>query len=132
MQPIYLVCGVPGSGKTWVCSQLSSKYNWVPHDENMSRITFTLWNEAQKDKPVITEVPFAERKLRDDLQKLDLKVRPYFIVEPVEVVRQRYMQREGMPLSKAFATRCSSIIMRAIEWKAPYGTSSQILTMLSL
>lgn len=81
-------------------------------------------------KPVITESPFMERLLRQDLESLGIKVIPYFVIESPETVRRRYEARERKPLSKAVYTRARTIVDRAIEWQAPMGSSTQILEML--
>ena len=32
MKTVYLVVGVPASGKSWVCEQLKDKFEYVHHD----------------------------------------------------------------------------------------------------
>ncbi len=47
-QKIYLVCGVPGSGKTWVCKQLTDKFQYVAHDDYpVAQYSSALYKEAQ-------------------------------------------------------------------------------------
>ena len=67
---LYLICGVSGSGKTWVCKQLTNKYNYVPHDLNFANIYQAISIAAQKSKnPIITECPFGERIQMEGLKK---------------------------------------------------------------
>jgi hypothetical protein len=75
-------------------------------------------------------VPFAERKLREDLEHAGIKVVPVFVIEPPEVVAKRYYTREGKPLHKAAITRATSIRDRAGEWSAFGGTSDEVLEHL--
>ena len=35
MSAIYLLVGVPGSGKSWVASRLAMEFLYVPHDDYM-------------------------------------------------------------------------------------------------
>ncbi len=131
IQKVYLICGVPGSGKTWVCEQLKYKFDYLPHDEHFENFESAILMKAQKAlKPVITECPFAERKIRERLEAWGVEVIPVFVVESAEVTRARFELRENKPFSKANMTRTSSIVGRAMEWSATYGTSTQILAYL--
>lgn len=128
---VYLVCGVSGSGKTWVCKQLANKFTYVPHDEHFKDHVAAVFRAGLKsDKPVITEVPFAERDAKTKLEYLGCNVIPIFVVETPETVRKRYFQREGKEPQKAALTRAVSITERAKEWKTPMGTSSEVLKYL--
>lgn len=132
MQPLYLVCGVPGSGKTWVCKQLSDKFYYVPHDQYYKNHALILTKVcATANKPVITECPFAERVLREDLEKSGIKVIPYFVVEEPTLIAKRYEQREGKPFPKNNFTRASSIVTRAKEWQAYFGSSESVFNTLN-
>lgn len=133
MQPVYLVCGVSGSGKTWVCEQLTELYNWVPQANHFNNHVKVLVNTARtSDKPVLTECPFAESFVRDSLENAGVTVYPYFVIEETKVVQERYLAREGKPLPKNAETRNTSIKERARDWKAPYGPSSSIRDILNL
>lgn len=128
---VYLVCGVSGSGKTWVCKQLQHKFTYVPHDEHFKDHDSVAVGAAKAhDKPVITECPFGERLLRAKLEKAGVKVIPYFVVEHPDIVARRFLLREKKPIQKAAITRAVTIIERAKEWHAPMGTSEQILRAL--
>ncbi len=131
MKTVYLICGVPGSGKTWVCEQLKDKYEYVPHDLYMHNLHHILLDRSETaKKPMITECPFAEREFKQKLELRGLSVIPYFIVEPQEVVKTRYESR-GKPLPKNIWTRALTIRDRAIEWNCPHGTSLEILDKLT-
>lgn len=132
MKPLYLICGVSGSGKTWVCKQLQDKFHYIPHDEHYVRDSLLIaCNKARlQPKPIITECPFGERPLRDFLTEHGYEVKPYFVIEAPHLVQQRYFERERKPLPQAANTRAGTIIKRAEEWKAPHGTSKEILEKL--
>lgn len=82
------------------------------------------------EKPVLTECPFAERELRDNLLASGCEVIPIFVVEPADLVACRYEARERKPLPKNVYTRASSIANRAAEWSAFRGTSEEVLAHL--
>jgi gluconate kinase len=131
MTKVYVLCGVPGSGKTWVCSQLTDKFRFVAHDDDYKShpdrvIKAALENSGTENRPVLTDCPFAERELRDKLEGAGFRVVPIFIVEPPEVVSGRYLKRTGKPLPQNSLTRAVSILNRAKEWKARHGTSIEI------
>jgi hypothetical protein len=125
-QKIYMLCGVPGSGKTWV-SQQCPEYTYISHDAYKTGYADRIAEAAQSStKPVLIDCPFAERELRDKLQAKGLTVEPKFIVEHPLIVKRRYENREGKPVSAATLTRARTISTRADEWKAYKGTSEQV------
>lgn len=131
MKELYLIVGVSGSGKTWICKQLTDKFNYLPHDEYYNNFTKAILNALMNsEKPVITECPFGERLVRDELEKYGIKVKPYFVIEPPEIVEKRYFDREKKPIRKSALTRANTIILRAQEWNAPYGNSEKVLSIL--
>jgi tRNA A37 N6-isopentenylltransferase MiaA len=129
---VYLICGVPGSGKTWVASQLAERFAYVPHDDHIGGdLAAELAARARDgDGPFVTECPFGERELREQLEAEGFKVRPYFIVEPTEVVQARYKKRTGKELPKGAVTRTKTINKRVAEWNVPSGTAAEVLAML--
>lgn len=148
---VYLVCGVSGSGKSWLCRQLKDKFNYVPHDQCWTHPTKkpdkgedskwakgatsthvkTIVEEAKKsDKPVLTECPFGERIVKEELEKAGLKVFPIFVIEDPRTVRNRYLAREKKVPGPEVLTRAKTIIKRADEWGSERGTSQQVLEIL--
>jgi len=131
MVPVYLVCGVSGSGKTWACKQVADKFHYIPHDEHFKdHGPFVIREAKTATKPIVTESPFGERVLREELERAGIKVIPVFVIEPPHVVAMRYASREKKSLPKAALTRSRTIIERALEWKAFNGTSQQVLEYL--
>lgn len=130
-QPVFLLCGVSGSGKTWVCKQLQDKFCYVPHDmfyEEAPKVIARVSESAQR--PIITECPFGERLIKESMEKRGLKVIPFFVIEDPKTVRERYIAREKKELPKSAWTRATTIRDRAREWKAVSGTSEEILKFL--
>ncbi len=134
IKDLYLICGVPGAGKTWVCKQLVGKYAYVPHDSHLdgTLIAQCKLKANTGDKPLVTECPFGETVMRAKLIAAGFTVHPVFIVEPLRVVKERYESRKsGQKIGQGHATRAVSIEKRAKEWNAPYGTSQEILEYLN-
>lgn len=153
MQPVYMIAGVSGVGKSWICRQLKHKFEYVPHDVCWSHPDAVpdleaidpqwgpkgsksihaeiLIDVATKSKrPLITEVPFAERPLKETLESNGLSVVPVFVIEDPHTIAERYYQRERKELPKSAFSRASSILERAKEWGAFYGSSDQVLEHL--
>lgn len=125
---VYLICGVPGSGKTWVCERLLGQFTYVAHDDHMKDFVNAIWQVAQEsDFPIVSECPFAERLIKGQLEAKGLTIIPLFIVEDSAVIERRYNQRSGKVFPKSHATRSVSILSRAIEWGAFHGTSEEVL-----
>lgn len=128
---IYLVCGVSGAGKTWVCNLLTHKFNYIPHDLHFKDFYEELVIQARKDdRPIVTECPFGERIVKQHAEGLGFLVIPVFVVERPELIAMRYFDREGKAIQKAAYTRAFTIIDRAKEWGAFYGTSKEVLEHL--
>lgn len=152
MVSVHLVCGVAAAGKSWLCRQLTDKFHYLPHDQcwkNQNGVTglqlkSDAWPKGAASihvaevvkaaqtatKPVITECPFAEREVRQQIEAFNIKVLPYFVVEPPHVVGRRYRARERKDCPKNVLTRAATIKDRAKEWGAPAGTSEEILAIL--
>lgn len=127
-----MVCGVPASGKSWVCEQLKNEFHYVQHDLHKKTYPAVLVALAKLEtapRPILADCPYGERALRDTLQSVGIEVVPVFIVEDPMVVKERYEKR-GKPQPKEMFTRSSSIADRAKEWGAFSGTSEQVLEHL--
>ncbi len=129
-QDVTLLCGVPGSGKTWVATALRDKFCYVEHDYCDDPVGQAWIAANTQAKPVLLDCPFAERKIRDALIDKGLNVTPVFIVEDPATIAHRYASREGKPASKSTLTRSVTIKERAEEWGAKFGTSTEILDYL--
>lgn len=135
MAPIYLLVGVPGSGKTWVCKQLQDKFDYLAHDDYMHSPLKAYVSAAARlaafgDKPVLIKTPFSVSSLLEPLTAQGVHVRPVFIIEDPETVSQRYTQREGRPIPQGHITRIRTYIERAKTLRAFSGTSDEVLEYL--
>jgi gluconate kinase len=152
MQPVILVCGVAGAGKSWICRQLKDDYHYVAHDRCWSHPTASpaegddvpwgppgsksthlpslIGAARSAHKTVLTEVPFGERQLKEDLEREGIVVQPVFVVEDPVVIRKRFMAREGSLPSKGVMTRLAGLQSRAQQWRVFWGTSDEVLAYL--
>lgn len=123
---IYLICGAPGSGKTWVAKQLADKATWVPHDKHaVGEYYKALLAADGQGKQVIGEAPFRASVLIGQLQKAGAKVQPIYISEPDSVIAERYAQREGKPIPTQHLRTNARYASRA-----PKSSSSGVLKAL--
>ena len=134
-QKVYMVCGVPASGKTWVLNQLRKEFTVIENDEFIGKTQKALVERIAKSahfspNPILFDCPFGETKLREELLRQGLTVIPLFIVEKPEMVRARYEKREKKDAPQNVLTRASTIKDRAIEWGAFFGTSLEVLSYL--
>lgn len=132
MQTIYLICGVPGSGKTWVCNQLTDKFTYIANDDFIGSDPIKEAYRASRssEKPVLFDCPFGERLVRDNLINKGCQVIPVFVIEDPQTTKKRYESREGKPFPSQHLTRSMSIGARAEQWRAKSGTSEEILQYL--
>lgn len=127
---IYLLCGVPGAGKTWCIERLGDKFIHIPHDSYTHDKIVRLACEYQDHQYVIIDCPFDERRLRAQLERRALSVTPVFILERPSVIEARYFQREKKMPSANVLTRAVTIKKKIEEWGAVYGTSEEMLDYL--
>ena len=132
MQTIYLLCGVPASGKTWVSERVGDKFAHVEHDYyTHDAIVKAAYIQAHEGcKPVLVDCPFNERRLRERLELFRLLVVPLFIVEGPSTIADRYYKREGKWPASNILTRAETIMEKVREWNAFHGTSAQVLEYL--
>jgi gluconate kinase len=125
---VYLLCGVPGSGKTWVAQQLNN-FVWVPHDKyKVDEYHEKILDEAQKtDKPILAEAPFRISVLVDQLREAGQEVKTYYITAPQQIIRQRYESRMKKPFPKQHQTNLKRYDERKWDFA---GTSGEILDKL--
>lgn len=139
-QPIYLMIGVPGSGKSWVADQIKDKFDYVHHDGFIGHINqpgvyvkeiLKVWKEATR--PLLTEAPFSVSQIKDPLEKAGARVIPVIIVEDKKVLAERYEKdpkRDGKAIPKGHLTRMDTYLSRAKEYNAFVGNSSEVLEYL--
>lgn len=129
---IYLVVGCPGSGKSWVCSQLAGEMDYVPHDDHFTGYVSAILRRASAPdtKPLIIESPFSVNEIRGPLESAGYNVRTLYIIEPDGVIAERYQNREKRPIPPGHLTRQQTYLKRAIDQGSFHGTSQQVLEKL--
>lgn len=92
-QDLYLVAGVPASGKSWVCNQLKDKFNYVSYDGlNKDFHIYELLKNNDKQllfDPTIKISTFTKR-----ISHL-FNIKLVIIVESEDVLNQRIIDRGG-------------------------------------
>ena len=135
--PIYLVVGVPGSGKSWVCEQLKDDYTYVHHDgfiylkqpgAYVQEVLKVAGNYPKK--PLLIEAPFSVSETVKPLEAHGYRVIPVYIIEDPQVVSARYMKREGRFIPPGHLTRMQTYKLRAEAQKAFHGTSTEVYNHL--
>lgn len=134
MNTIYLIVGCPGSGKSWVCEQLTDSFEYIDHDLYIGMNEAyheAIVEAAEKGRySVLTEAPFSISQIKDPLEAAGLTVIPVFIIEEHDVIAERYRNREGKEIPKGHLTRQETYRQRAEEWEAFMGTSEEVLEHL--
>lgn len=128
MQTIHLLCGVPGSGKTWIAKQLNS-FNYIPHDDFpvSDYHEYLLAAAKRMSRPVLGEAPFRISILIDKIKAQNVPVKTYYISEPEHLIKQRYEKRDLKPWPKQHATNLQKYNQRQWDTK---GSAQEILNLL--
>jgi gluconate kinase len=156
MATVVLVIGVAGSGKSWACRKAAgSKFRYIAHDacwrhadakpakdKNGGDVKWgppgsvsTHWESLvtasrRGSRPILTEAPFGETRLRERLEKAGVEVVPVFVIEKPGVISARYQAREGKMPPEGVMTRAAGLKTKADEWGAFAGTSDEVLEHL--
>ncbi len=120
MKPVYLLCGVPGSGKSF-----------MPHDDyptdRYARAIATM--AAMSEKPILAECPFRMAVLMSELERDGLTLHAYFIKEPEHLIAARYQAREGKPIPRQHLTNYRRLLA-ATDRTWIVGSQKEILELL--
>lgn len=137
MQDVWIVAGVPGSGKTWIAKQLAKDFTWLPQEDYISKEKGESPIASQRDaiieaaktsdKPILSESPFMISILIKELRAKGLTVHPVFVIEPEWLIKRRYEAREKKPIPKQHLTRVATVKNRAREYGVFHGSSDQVL-----
>lgn len=135
LEPVYLVIGCPGSGKSWVCDQLQDDFHYVHHDLYIDMtgpvyVAEIIKAAVSADKPVLAEAPFSVSQTKDPLETMGIEVVPVFISEEPHIISERYQARENKPIPRGHLTRQNTYAQRAQNWGAFSGTSAEVLAHL--
>ena len=133
MKRVVLLIGVPGSGKSWVASQLTSQYKYLPHDQFITSDYLRAIVAAYQmpdPKPLLVETPFSITKFFEGLAPHGIEITPVFIIESKEVLATRYFDRSGKYILGGHLTRQKTYEERAKQLQSFSGTSQEVLTHL--
>lgn len=132
MLKIFLVIGVPSSGKSWVCEQLSDLFHYVPNDDYIGEDYGAALIKAAHVAalPVLAEAPFGISELKERLEAEEIEVVPVFIIEEDDILAERYEAREHREIPKGHLSRQRTYVTRAEEYGAFSGTSEEVLEHL--
>jgi hypothetical protein len=124
---VYLVSGISGSGKSWVCEQLLDKFTYVSYDREQRRDHLDLL-KATTGKPKLYDPSI---KISTFIRRYSylFDIRPVFIIENESVIRDRLEIRGGVFTDYA-PRRMKVIASRAAKYGVFSGTSSEVLDYL--
>ncbi len=129
---VVLLVGVPGSGKTWVTSQLADQYTHVAHDDYRGKDYWPaiLKADVASDKPLLIETPFSISDLKSKLEAAKASYELVFVDNDPKIISERYTRREGKPYPGGNLTRLMTFRDRAKESNSFIGTSDAVLAHL--
>lgn len=125
---LYLVCGVSGSGKSWVCNQLKDKYEYLSSDSSPKKGHVEKLKEmAKTSKPLLYDLSVSiSTFIKNNAAEFDIY--PIFIKETREVILARLAERgTGMALSDS---RLKAIDSRTVKYGKFSGTTVEVLKYL--
>jgi len=125
---VYMVCGVSGVGKSWVCRQLTNMFNYVSYDEvpKKEHLRCIIENNTGKHSlydPSINISTFIKRNSHQ------FDIRPIFIIEDEATIRSRLSQRGGT-FTESAINRMRAIDARTKKYGIFSGNSLQVLEYL--
>jgi guanylate kinase len=124
---LYMLAACSGSGKSWVCKQLTDLYDYVSYDDN-----------RKKDHLDLLLLPSAKPKLYDPPIKIStffkrhsdkFEIHAVFILEEDEVVKQRIAMRGG-EWTEHISKRNATMRKRFEKYGEFAGTSQEVLDYL--
>lgn len=139
-QPIYLLIGVPGTGKSWVAERAGDAYQLVEHDahigaedHNAEYVDAILKAWESSKKPLLAEAPFSISQIKEPLERAGARVIPVILYEDRHTLAERYEKdpkRSGKPIPKGHLSRMETFRRRQSEYNAFMGNSSEVLEYL--
>jgi Zn ribbon nucleic-acid-binding protein len=125
---IYMVCGASGSGKSWVCRQLTDMSNYISYDENSKKKHIDLLKGADLSRPTLYDPPI---KISTFIKRHshEFDIIPVFIIEDTETVKERILSRGG-EWTDFISKRCEAMKKRNAKYGVFSGTSQEVLDWL--
>jgi transposase-like protein len=123
---VYLVCGVPGAGKSWICEQLKDKINYISYDDTKNdeeRLTLLRNTAISLYDPTFKISTFIKRYSHE------FNLIPLFIIEKEETLKERLIGRGG-EWTESLTRRIIAIDSRSKKYGQFSGTSQEVLNYL--
>lgn len=125
-QKVYLICGVSGSGKSWICEQLKDKFSYISYDNNKKASHLDLIREA--DKPVLYDLSvnvstFINRN------KDEFDITPIFVMGDFLTVKSQLVSRGGK-VTKSLYRRWKIMKSRYNKYGTFIGSSNEVFKYL--
>lgn len=134
---IYLLVGVPCSGKSWVADQVREKVLYLEHDAYIGSkfhvedyLEDILELAPISAKPLLIETPFSVSSYIGPLIQAELPYKLLYICEDRYTLADRYMEREDKDIPKGHLSRNRTYIERALATGDFVGTSEEVLKEL--
>ncbi len=130
---IYLVCGVPGSGKTWVLSHFKDTLHYDQHFNTPRKVYSDKIIKQQRLNPfkdVVADCPLGISEIVAYIRAEGQDIEPVFIINTPAIISQQYLKREGRPIPKQHLGRINTMITRAKQYGSYQGTSDAVLQYL--
>jgi hypothetical protein len=126
---LFIVCGLSGSGKSWVCNSLKNKLHYVSYDEVPKEEHYYEFKEATNRGSSIIYDPFRNPTGICRRYSGEFNVRLMVIEEDVETIVSRIESRGGSPN----VDKISQALKKMPRWKSCAefsGTSTEVLAYL--
>jgi len=130
MQPVFLLCGPPGCGKTWISEQIQDRFNFVVHDEHPIDVYPSALLNASRvsELPILGNAPFRCGVVIQYLRIRKVDCKAIYIVEPYDVVAQRFIKREGREKFSSWHQKNIRHQNKRAETQADFkGTADEVL-----
>jgi group I intron endonuclease len=125
---LYLICGVPGAGKSWVCNQLTN-CSYISFDGNSKKDHLELLQKAgESGLPVCYDPTF---KISTFIKRHGhlFNIKAVFIIESDETLKQRIAGRGG-EWTDSLTKRIKQITKRSEKYGVFSGTSNEVLSYM--
>jgi hypothetical protein len=125
---LLIVIGCSGSGKSWVCRQLTDKYHYVPYDEIPRKYLMLHLQSQRRDHPILLDLPIKiSTFIRRHSDEFDVRV--VAVMGDFLKVKQQILGRGGK-ITPTLYKRWKIIKKRADKYAEFVGDSEQVLEYL--
>ena len=122
---LLLIIGCSGSGKSWVCRQLTHLYHYVPYDETPKTKLLDILKSQPTDLPLLLDLPI---KISTFIRRhsSEFNIRVVAIMGDFETVKQNLILRGGK-ITPTLPKRWAIIQKRADKYAEFVGDSEAVL-----